>query len=226
MQPHSMCALAFAKFYWNQYDPIIIKGDVKMRVEYQLGTGEYKTNEYRLSNIQESSNQLELKVYVIRSSGGISCEITIRRNSRSEGAELTMTHSQQHVSGLREVYQLMKKRISDGRHYNSEKYGRYEGESDDPKKLVLYCEVKNGRGDLIRIPYTLEITSVDYVLKKFEKSIPKPEAPKKVVVTPKEIKIDNEPTTELDVKSPTPLAATILAIIVAALVLTFFFFFR
>lgn len=164
-----MCAVAFAKFYWNQYDPIVVKGDVTMRVEYRIGTGEYKTNEYRLSNIQESSDQRELRIYIIRSSGGISCEITIRRNSLSEGAELTMIHSQQHVSGLREVYQLMKKRISGGRHYNSEKYGNYDGESDDPKKLVLNCEVKNSKGGFVNIPYTLEITSINYEKKAFAK---------------------------------------------------------
>lgn len=193
MQPHSMCALAFARFYWNQYDPIVVKGNVIMRVEYQTGTGAYKTNEYRLANIQESSNQLELKIYIIRSSGGISCEITVRRNSHSEGAEVTMTHSQQHVAGLREVYQLMKKRISSGRHYNSEKYGTYEGESDDPKKLVLNCEVKNSRGGFVRIPYTLEITSIDYGLKKYAEPTKTIDAPQKV--TPSS-QLSPEPTAE------------------------------
>lgn len=168
-----MCVLFVCDFYWNAPEKIVIKGDVTIRVEYQEVSGAYKFNEYRVSNIYETSDKLQLTMYVIRSSGGISCEITARRNSTSEGAEVTMTHSQQHVSGLREVFRLMKKEVINGMHYNSEKYNRYEGrnmtDSSYPRKLRLYSEVKRADGTFISLPYDLEITSINY-----EKVLPTP----------------------------------------------------
>lgn len=173
MQPHSMSALAICNFYWNAPEKIVIKGDVTIRVEYQEVSGAYKFNEYRVSNIYESSDRLQLTMYIIRSSGGISCEITARRNSTSEGAEVTMTHGQQHVSGLREVFRLMKKEVINGMHYNSEKYNRYDGrnmtDSSYPRKIKLYSDVKRSDGSFVNLPYDLEITSINY-----EKVLPTP----------------------------------------------------
>jgi hypothetical protein len=173
MQPHSMCAVALAKFYWNQPEPIVIKGDVTMQVRYQLPNGIYRMNEYRLSSIQESPDHRELKMYIMRSNGGLSCEVTVRRNSTSEGAEVVLSHSVQHASGLREVFSLMKKKISSGIHYNSLLYGNFEGEGDNDHrdKLTMYTDFKNSKGGTTRVQYTLEITSINYEKKEFVKAV-------------------------------------------------------
>jgi hypothetical protein len=149
---------------WGHSEQIIVKGSVSIEVEYQTPGGKYRSNHYRISDIRESSDRRELSMYIIRSSGGISCTMTVRRNSTSEGSEVTLFHSQQHRAGLREVYRLMKKRITSGNHYNSEKYGNFEGESNYHDRLRLYCEVLKKDGSYIKIPYDLKINKFDFTL--------------------------------------------------------------
>jgi len=156
-----MCALAVAHYVWN--DPYHqVPKSMMMNVEYRNRYGEYKLNKYELSDIRESSDKRELSAYIIRGGGGISCTITIRRNTTLEGAELEMSHSQNHVSGLREVYGLMKEKIIQGRHYNSLMYRNFEAEQVGPerKKLKLRTEVKQTDNQFKTAEYDLEITSV------------------------------------------------------------------
>ncbi|MCA9369437.1 MAG: hypothetical protein H6773_03855 [Pseudomonadales bacterium] len=156
MQPHSMAALALAGHLWNSYVPPKIAKCV-MRVEFRKH-GEYVSNMYDMLDITESSDRRELKVRIMRSGGGLSCTVVIRRNSLEEGSEVTMTHETIHVSGLREVFNLYKMKIVSGRHYNSMKYRNFAGDfvSDDRKVLNFVCEVKDSRGNFYAVPYRLD----------------------------------------------------------------------
>lgn len=164
MQPHSMCALAMARCLWNHPEQIKVEGSVHIEVEYQSAKGTYKNNHYRISDIRESSDRRELQMYIIRSSGGISCTMTVRRSSTSEGAEVVLYHSQQHLAGLRETFRLMKKRITEGSHNKtSQKYENFEGESNYHDRLTLYCELKKPKGDgVVTVPYNLKINRFDF----------------------------------------------------------------
>ncbi|MBD3279419.1 MAG: hypothetical protein GF390_01765 [Candidatus Pacebacteria bacterium] len=160
MQPHSMCALALASYYWNLSQPATITG-CTMSVDYQTKGGKYKSNKYILSNIQESTDRRELKVHIMRGGGGIACTITIRRNTLQVGASVVMTHSQQHIAGLREEFRLMRKSIVNGQHYNSRKYRRFEGEAHaDGRAMTLRCEIKKDDGSFTTVPYSLKITGI------------------------------------------------------------------
>jgi len=165
MQPHSMCALAMARCIWGHAEQIKVDGTVTIEVEYQSPTGKYKYNHYRLTDIRESSDRRELQMYIIRSSGGISCTMTVRRNSTSEGSEVVLYHSQQHRAGLRETFRLMNKRITEGSHNKtSERYERFEGESNYHDRLTLNCELKNSKGGIITVPYHLKINPFDFTI--------------------------------------------------------------
>ena len=155
-----MCALALAGYIWNSYENPVVSKCV-MRVEYRRD-GNYVSHSYDLTNIQESSDKRELKVSIMRSGGGLSCVMNIRRSSLEEGSEITMTHETNHVSGLREVFNLYKMRISNGMHYNSMRYRAYSGEfqSSDRKKLDFTCEVKTKSGTFIPVRYQLERTQL------------------------------------------------------------------
>lgn len=159
MQPHSMCAVALAGYVWNRPEPKHVTSCV-MGVEYKRD-GTYRKNIYRLSNILTSPDNREMRVHIVRDGGGISCEITLRRSSTQEGSEVTMTHGQIHVSGLREVYNLYKNKVSSGMHYNSERYRNFKGDvSSNRKKMQLWCEVKNRYGNFITVLYELELQQV------------------------------------------------------------------
>lgn len=154
MQPHSMCAVALAGYVWNRPEPKKIKS-CSMEVEYK-SNGLYKKNIYRLSNISISSDDREMDVHIIRDGGGISCTMNIRRSSKSEGSQVTMTHGQIHVAGLREVYNLYKNNISGGMHYNSQRYKGFKGTiSASREKVVLDCEVIQKNGSVAEVKYEL-----------------------------------------------------------------------
>ena len=156
MQPHSMCAVALAGYMWNRVEPVKVT-NCSMEVEYTV-RGRYKKNVYRLSNIAVSSDNREISFSVIRDGGGLACVIDIRRSSFSEGFEVTMTHRTTHISGLREVYNLYKNRVSGGFNYNSRKYGGFKGTlSSDRKTVELECEVRRDNGSLYPVKYTLKI---------------------------------------------------------------------
>ncbi|MFZ1721552.1 MAG: hypothetical protein WAU07_03530, partial [Microgenomates group bacterium] len=77
-----------------------------------------------------------------------------------EGAEVTQTHSTQHVSGLREVYNLYRGTVSGGMHYNSVKYKSFHGEApykSDPKQLHLYSDVRRKDGGFSPVLYELRV---------------------------------------------------------------------
>jgi len=132
-----------------------------MNVEYRK-KGIYKLNKYELSNFILCSDNKEFRVHIMRGGGGITCDITVRRSSKDEGSEVQMTHSQQHVAGLREVFKLYKRRIASGLHYNSMKYGSFEGDVIHPqrKRMRLYCNVKRKDGGFAPVPYELEIKQI------------------------------------------------------------------
>lgn len=160
MQPHSMCALAMANIIWNSYDESEVSS-AKMDVSYRNKYNEYKTNKYELSNIRIISDR-EFTVLILRGGGGISCTMTVRRKKLEEGTDVEMTHSQNHVSGLREVFRLSKNKIGSGLHYNSMKYRCFAGEGSHPerKALNLVCEIKKDDGKFFTAKYELTVTGL------------------------------------------------------------------
>lgn len=155
-----MCAAALATYVWNRPERMEVTSSV-MDVEYRKD-GVYKLNRYELSNYISSTDNREFRVLVMRGGGGISCNVTVRRSSLDEGSEVTMTHSQIHVAGLREVFTLWKMRIANGQNYNSFKYGAFEADVMHPKRLKMkfYCQLKHANGYYITVPYDLEIKNV------------------------------------------------------------------
>ena len=160
MQPHSMCAVALAGYMWNRPESLNVS-KCNMAVEYRK-SGDYKMNTYELSNIRESVDKREITALIMRGGGGIACTVTIRRSSAQEGSLVTMTHGQIPVAGLREVFNLYKKRISSGMHYNSERYRNFQGEYRDSgrRKLWLRSEVKSSYGQFYDVDYELDIRQV------------------------------------------------------------------
>lgn len=175
MQPHSMAAMTFASYIWNneqsqeyRYETIV-GGETE--VEYRDKYGAFRDLFYRMEVVGRSSDDKELQIYVLRSGGGIACVVTVRRNSLQEGAHITMTHSQQHISGLREEFNLMKKSITQGMHYNSEKYKNYKGQIlYEGKEVDLETDVviDQRRGLFITLPYKVFVKSI-YTKKMAEK---------------------------------------------------------
>lgn len=159
MQPHSMCALGMAGYVWGGVE-VPCPSSASMKVIYQDKYHYYKTNVYYLSNIKEDDDHKRMSVDIVRGGGGIACTITITRRSAEEGAEIEMTHSQQHVSGLREVSRISHTQVSEGRHYNSMKYGDFSGKftQSDRKRMQLMCDIKRDDGSFMSVQYTLEIT--------------------------------------------------------------------
>lgn len=155
-----MAAMMFASHIWNKSSRDEIK-KAEVEVEYQNRYGQYKYNIYNLEVSNRSKDDRELQLYVIRGGGGISCTLTIRRNSTQEGGHVTMTHSQNHVSGLREEFVLMKKTIREGRHYNSAKYRNYAGDiSNEGEEIDFVSEIKNDQGNFIPLRYKIKIRHV------------------------------------------------------------------
>ncbi len=160
MQPHSMCAVALAGYMWNHPRRIAVER-CNMNVEY-IRNSKWCLNKYELLDIEESSDGRGVKVRIMRGGGGIACTMTIRRKSIEEGAEVEMTHSQIHVAGLREVFKLYKMRITEGAHYNSQRYRNFFGEFMDSTrtKLRLRCEVIQADKSFVSVQYDLEIKQV------------------------------------------------------------------
>jgi hypothetical protein len=156
-----MCAVALANYVWNSYEYVEVE-KCSMDIWYTNKEGLYKLNKYVIYNVSQSSDRREMEAQIVRDGGGINCKITMRRDTRQEGCKVEMTHSEQHVAGLREEYYLWKQKIASGRHYNSKAYGQYEGYNNHPdrKKLVLYCEVKTDSGNFVTHKYELEIMSI------------------------------------------------------------------
>lgn len=160
MQPHSMCAVALVGYIWNSHKEMNISKCV-MSVEYRNRFGDYKSNSYDLSDIEESSDRRELKIRIMRSGGGLACKVIARRSSTSEGAKITMTHETIHVSGLREEFKLYAKDVSEGMHYNSQRYRRFVGHFGSGREsLNLVCEIKRDDDTYYSSAYKLNITQL------------------------------------------------------------------
>lgn len=160
MQPHSMCTVALTNYIWNGTHGRVPK-EAKARIEYRDKYGAYKTNAYRLFDIKVNKDNTELIVSIIRDGGGLSCTMHARRSSTTEGSLITMTHETQHVSGLREEYNLYKSGIKNGRHVNSKAYGPFEGEVSrhNLEILTMTCSIKKDFG-FVSSTYQLELTGV------------------------------------------------------------------
>lgn len=159
MQPHSMCVVSLVGLLWNSIDRKKVSR-CEMRVEYTK-RGSYAFHSYELSNIYESPDRRELRVSVMRAGGGLSCTVNARRTSLEEGAQVTMTHDTIHVAGLREVFNLYRLKVSSGQSQNSRLYKGFGGEfqTDDYKKLDLYCEVLNDNEVYVPVRYQIERVS-------------------------------------------------------------------
>lgn len=157
MQPHSMCAVAVAGYMWNRpYRKSISR--LSMDVEYR-SEDKFRNLVYDISNIQESSDQREIKLSIVRAGGGLACTMLIRRSSAAEGSKVTMTHETTHVAGLREEYYLYKNTIQSGRHHNSRKYGDFSGSIDESREnLTMICGIRNIKTDrFYDVVYRLKI---------------------------------------------------------------------
>ncbi len=147
MQPHSMCALAVAAYVWNRPKPVDKKylGEkFSVEIEYETQSRERKQLEYKIEITQRDTKEEKMVVRAIRSHGGLDCRLTLERNSSAEGSKVTVRHSQQHVAGLREIYELHNKYTRSGHHVNSMKYNRFDAtfsDDDDRKNGTLETDI-------------------------------------------------------------------------------------
>lgn len=160
MQPHSMAMVSLIGLIWNSSTlKKVSKMDVK--VEYRRN-GSYAFHDYVLSNVTESSDRREISASIMSTNSGLSCVMHARRSSLQEGCEVTMTHDTNHVSGLREVFNLYKLNVSNGMSYNSTIYRAFSGsfQTDDYKRIDLVADVKLKSGDFVSSPYQVERTGL------------------------------------------------------------------
>lgn len=154
-----MCVVALTAYLWNRPVRLNLKKAL-IYITYRNRYGEYKNNVYDTEIVSRSPDDCELKVYVIRSGGGISCTVTAKRNSTQEGSEVVFTdHSQHHLSGLRELYKLYKNRIAYGDNQGSKLYRRFEGETTDDtrRRYRMMCEVINSQEQYVPVLYEIEL---------------------------------------------------------------------
>jgi len=156
MQPHSMCAVALSNYIWYANGQAGV--DYRVTVEFRRHDGTYRNLKYRCTP-SLSTDKSRLDIFIIRDGGGIACTITLDKRG-AEGSEVSSSHSQQHVSGLREVYNLYKGKVKNGMHYNSLMYKGFEGElitQADPKKMTMKTEVKVTQDRYATINYLIII---------------------------------------------------------------------
>lgn len=158
-----MAGLLLANHIWDPHEPKKLKL-CSLTVEYTQPDNTYKRNYYLAKWFKIDPSMLRFSFTIIRDGGGIDCEITAERKSTQEGSLVVQTHSQQHISYLREEYKLWSKEIRDGEHFNSMKYRAYYGHKDHPegKRWQLVSEVKNSQGAFVTRPYTLQIEAWDF----------------------------------------------------------------
>ena len=168
MQPHSMCAVALAGYVWKNYSIMKVAkankeaiklSSAEMQVEYRTPDGLFRMLGYKISDISVKADT-EIKFNVAKSHGSLHCTIEINR--ASESSEVRLDHSEQHASGLKELFNVYDKSIV-GRHINSLKYNTFDGTfENDYKRLRLSSDVLRGRGTpnstFVRSQYTLDIT--------------------------------------------------------------------
>ncbi|NCN83047.1 MAG: hypothetical protein GW947_03705 [Candidatus Pacebacteria bacterium] len=151
MQPHSMCALAVAGYVWNRPAPIDPKYQRTKfnNVELEFTDHRDKTRKiyYNLEITKRKADEKELDIRAVKSSGDLACTLEIRRASNDEGSKVTVVHQTQHVSGLKEIYNLYKDYTTDGHHENSTKYGKFKAIFDSGNLDRTTCEV---RTELVR----------------------------------------------------------------------------
>ena len=159
MQPHSMCVVALANVVWNSGKMITHLSSASMNVSYENSERRTRNMKYDLSQFQLSSDRREFSVSVMRGGGGLACTVTARTNA---DGHVVMTHSNQHVSGLREEFNLYKDAVKSGRHYNSMKYKDFSGTISNERSMKLTCEIKVDKNKYISVPYELSVTSLVY----------------------------------------------------------------
>jgi hypothetical protein len=160
MQPHSMCAVALAHYIWNNPDSVTVK-DCAMRVEYRDHHDHFRNLYYRISNVRQEKDDREFKMDIVRDGGGVNCVMIISRNSTTEGAEVTIKHDPEHISGLVEIFNLYKNKVSSGRHRNSRKYAGFEGHMKYLDRMTMYCDLVRSNGSTTTSTYNLEIVQTN-----------------------------------------------------------------
>jgi hypothetical protein len=151
-----MCAVQIAHLIWNLgKDPSFCE----VRIQYR--SHDNTETKYYRCNVKSDGDRFTAEI--IRSGGGLSCTITAKLGTNGR---VEMTHSTQHISGLREEFTLAKnkKDLDGGKHYNSLRYGEFGGKIGlDDVSLSLECQLRNKDGkSFTKVPYDLTVTSKEF----------------------------------------------------------------
>jgi hypothetical protein len=162
MQPHVTCALVFTHYLWvSHHEKTYIKKEKEnFRISYTNRHGDYINKHYVGTNFQQTPDGLEYKMTFMMSNGGDHCEMTVRRKSKRNDAEVEMIHGVQHISGLMHEYRLADQEINGGRHRNSDNFKGYSmrlNSKADPKKFKVYSEAKKDDGSTLLLNIDAEI---------------------------------------------------------------------
>lgn len=145
MQPHSMCALAVAGYVWNRPTPIdqkyLRKKFNDVEIEFTNHEGKTRKMYYNLEITKRKADETELDIKAVKSSGDLACTLEIRRGSSAESSRVTVVHQTQHVSGLKEIYNLYKDYTTGGHHENSTKYGKFDAKFESGALDRTVCAV-------------------------------------------------------------------------------------
>ncbi len=138
MQPHSMCAIMVAHYYWNHNNPKK-KADGDIAISYSDRNDRTVTKYYKFYNVSESSDLRQLTATFQTPDGR--CDITIRRSSPEEGSDAELIHSVQHASNLRERFKMYKHTLR-GYHENSLKYRSIDANLSQDCRIEFRNEVR------------------------------------------------------------------------------------
>ena len=149
-----MCAIALANYFWN-YSHFPIVKNCTMSVEYRDKYNLNKKLYYNLSEIVVSPDNKEFVFRSVRTHGGITCKVTVRRSGTSEGSNAVMEHYPVHSSGVREEFSLYKNTVV-GKNTNSIKYKKFAGTMEYSNKVELNCELCTDSDSIVLSNYKLE----------------------------------------------------------------------
>ncbi|MBP7768559.1 hypothetical protein KA082_01865 [Candidatus Woesebacteria bacterium] len=161
MQPHVTCAFIFTHYLWVSQRPgFVPRTTERIKISYRNRLGDSVNKYYQLSNFQQNSDKTEYKITMMMDNGGDRCEMTIRRKSARDDAEVTMKHSVQHIAGLEHEFRLGKYEISGGRHFNSryfKDFGLRLRSQSDPTKFTVTSYALNDSGQYVLLTIDAEI---------------------------------------------------------------------
>jgi len=155
-----MAVQTLAAYAWGFHRLPNIRS-ARIKISFRKHDGHQRVLYYEM--VVTELTEENIVVRIIRQKGGINCQIKIERNSSEEGTRTTAEHSQQHVSGLKELSKIRKYIIEEGTHRNSLAYRDFSARklTPDRKRWEFKSEmITDDKKNYRYLTYTAVIESV------------------------------------------------------------------